>query len=415
MPEAKHDDRHAKPAAHAVTPANRLLGLRLLRATVDGALAVDFALYLRALGWDGRAIGGLLAMALAVGLAMTAFAGPLSDRIGRRGLMLGYHAVLALAAILALAANNITLVAATLLAQYGRGANGAAGPFGPVEQAWLADLTPPEARRRQFARNSAVGFLGMAAGGLVATVTPMRMVFVAAFLTSLAGGAIVAALPDVTRRAAAWRPPPASPSERRKLRRLAFANGLLGIGTGLTGPLLAYWFAVRFGHGPRSIGPVIAASFLAAAAASVLAARLAERLGTLPVVIGMRLAGLGMLLALPFAPGFAAAAALTILRSLCNRGTNGARQALSIGLGGEARMGWAASLNALSLAVPRIAGPAIAGALIAAGHDRIPFLLAALFQAGYLAVYAWSFRDEPGARPAQRPQPPGGAAIQNAG
>jgi MFS family permease len=398
-----------------MTPANRLLGLRLLRATVDGALAVDFALYLRALGWDGRAIGMLLATALAAGLAMTAIAGPLSDRIGRRGLMLAYHALLALAAILALVANDVTLIAATLLAQYGRGANGAAGPFGPVEQAWLADLTPPDGRRRQFARNSAAGFLGMAAGGLLAAALPMRLMFVGALLASLAGAVIVAALPDSARAAAPQRPAPAAPMQRRQLWRLAFANALLGVGTGLTGPLLAYWFAVRFGHGPRSIGPVIAASFLAAAGASVLAARLAERLGTLPVVIGMRLAGLGMLLALPFASGFTMAAVLSILRSLCNRGTNGARQALSIGLGGEARMGWAASLNALSLAIPRIAGPAIAGALIAAGHDRAPFLLAAGFQAAYLAVYTWSFRDEPAARPAVRPRAPGEAAAQSAG
>ncbi len=384
-------------------PSDRLVGLRLLRATVDGALAVDFALYLHGLGWDGRAIGTLLAGALAVGLAMTAIAGPLSDRVGRRGLMLAYHGLQALAAVLAVTASDFTLVAATLIAQYGRGANGAAGPFAPVEQAWLADLTPPETRRRQFARNSAAGFLGMAAGGLLAAASPMRLVFVFAFFASLAGAAIVAGLPDVARAAVPHRAPAAATAaQRRKLRRLAFANMLLGVGTGLTGPLLAYWFAIRFGHGPASIGPVIAASFAAAAGASVLAARLAERLGTLPVVVGMRLGGLAMLLALPFAPGFASAAALTVLRSLCNRGTNGTRQALSIGLGGEGRMGWAASLNAISLALPRVAGPAIAGALFEAGYVRAPFLLAAGFQAAYLAVYAWSFRDEPAARPSTR-------------
>lgn len=386
-----------------MTQADRLVLLRLLRATVQGALVVDFALYLRGLDWDGRSIGTLLATSLAAGLAMTAIAGPLSDRIGRRGLMLGFHALLAVAAILALMADDITLVIAAILAQYGRSSNGSAGPFGPVEQAWLADLTPAEARRRQFARNSAAGFLGMAVGGLFAAVSPVRMVFIAALLISLAGAAIVVTLPDPARPAAARRKPvPPTEAERAKLRRLAFANMLLGLGTGLTGPLLAYWFAIRFGHGPASIGPVIAASFAAAAGASLLAARLAERLGTLPVVIGMRLAGLAMLLALPFAPGFASAAALTVLRSLCNRGTNGTRQALSVSLVGEARRGTVAALNTLSLALPRVAGPAIAGALFEAGYFRAPFLLAAGFQAAYLAVYAWSFRGEPAARPAAR-------------
>lgn len=393
-----------------MTAASRLMALRLLRATVQGALVVDFALYLRELDWDGRAIGALLATALAAGLVMTAIAGPLSDRIGRRGMMLGFHALLALAAILALIADDTTLVIAAILAQYGRSSNGSAGPFGPVEQAWLADLTPQASRRRQFARNSAAGFIGMAAGGLLAAVTPVRMVFLAALLVSLVGAAIVATLPDPARPAARQRPQGATQPERRKLRRLAFANVLLGLGTGLTGPLLAYWFAIRFDHRPLSIGPVIAASFLAAAGASVLAARLAERLGTMPVVVGMRLAGLGMLLALPFAPGFASAAVLTVLRSLCNRGTNGTRQALSMSLVGETRRGGAAALNALSLAVPRIAGPAIAGALFAAGYDRAPFLLAAGFQAAYLAVYAWSFYDEPAARPTVAQREAGRAA-----
>ncbi len=389
-----------------MTQADRLVLLRLLRATVQGALVVDFALYLRGLDWDGRSIGMLLATSLAAGLAMTAVAGPVSDRIGRRGLMLGFHALLAVAAILALVADDITLVVAAVLAQYGRSSNGSAGPFGPVEQAWLADLTPAPERRRQFARNSAAGFLGMAIGGLLAAVAPVRIVFLAALLISLVGAAIVATLPDPVRPAATRRKPePPSPMERKKLRRLAFANTLLGLGTGLTGPMLAYWFALRFGHGPASIGPVIAASFAAAAGASVLAARMAERVGTLPVVIGMRLAGLAMLLALPFAPGFAAAAALTVLRSLCNRGTNGTRQALSVSLVGDTRRGAAAALNTLSLALPRVAGPAIAGAMFAAGYVRAPFLLAAGFQAAYLAVYAWSFRDEPAARPVARMPP----------
>ena len=40
--------------------------------------------------------------------------------------------------------------------------------------------------------------------------------------------------------------------------------------------------------------------------------------------------------------------------------------------------------SAISLALPRVAGPAIAGALFEAGYVRAPFLLAAGFQAAYL-------------------------------
>jgi MFS family permease len=50
----------------------------------------------------------------------------------------------------------------------GRGANGVAGPFGPVEQAWLARVVPHAERARVFSLNNAAAFAGMGAGALLA-------------------------------------------------------------------------------------------------------------------------------------------------------------------------------------------------------------------------------------------------------
>ena len=79
-----------------------LLATRFVRSIGQGALAVDFALYLRALGWSAVAISAVLSAALITGVVLTLFAGPLSDRGGRRRFLFAYEAVQTLAGLVAL-------------------------------------------------------------------------------------------------------------------------------------------------------------------------------------------------------------------------------------------------------------------------------------------------------------------------
>src|SRR6185437_1020688 len=123
-----------------------LLTIRFIRSIGQGALAVGFTLYLRALGWSAPAISGVLSGALALGVVLTLIAGPLSDRGGRRRFLFGYEFAQWLAGLAAaFSGASAILWAAALVGGFGRGGNGAAGPFSPVEQAWMAQaLTPAE-------------------------------------------------------------------------------------------------------------------------------------------------------------------------------------------------------------------------------------------------------------------------------
>lgn len=397
--------------------AKLLVFVRGLRSLSQGALVVDFALYLRALHWSGASIGVLLSASMVVGIVLTMMLGPLSDRIGCKRLLLGFEAGRVLAAIAALSSGNPSLlVPAAFLGQYGRGGNGTAGPFGSVERAWLAHLAPRNAWVSLYSLNSAIGFFGQAIGALIAMLpawlTPwlpgalaFRPLFAFALVTSLICASLISCVPEVPRTN---RPPanaaraPAENSEQeqetsraetRLLLRLVLANLMQGVGLGLSGPMIAYWFAISFGRGPGLIGPVMAGGFLLSAGASVVAGRLAHRYGIVPVVIGMRVVGVGLLAALPLVPVFSIAAGLQMARSLFNRGTNGVRQALSIGLVRSNRRGFAASLNSVSVSVPRAFGPLVAGLLFDAGWLALPFILAAGFQAAYLWFYAASFAE----------------------
>ena len=139
-----------------------LLATRFVRSIGQGALAVDFALYLRALDWSAVAISAVLSVALLVGVLLTLIAGPLSDRGGRRRFLLFYEAAQGLAGLAAfLSSQPVILSAAAMVGGFGRAGNGAAGPFSPVEQAWLAQAVIPTRRGPIYSLNAALGFLAM--------------------------------------------------------------------------------------------------------------------------------------------------------------------------------------------------------------------------------------------------------------
>jgi hypothetical protein len=94
-----------------------------------------------------------------------------------------------------------------------------------------------------------------------------------------------------------------------------------------------------------------------------------------------------------------------------NRGTTGARSALSISIVRPQRRGFAASMANVSMQVPRSFSPVLTGFLFAAGDLALPFFVGAAFQAAYIAVYYWSFGQmEPGFAGSRRSGSPSNAA-----
>ena len=406
-----------------------LLATRFVRSIGQGALAVDFALYLRALDWSAVAISAVLSAALITGVVLTLVTGPLSDRGGRRRFLLAYEAAQTLAGAVALvSAQPVLLWAAAMVGGFGRGGNGGAGPFAPVEQAWLAQAVTPMRRGPIYSLNAALGFLGNAVGAVLAaipsslhTILPGALAYRPLFLLSGVGSLLCCVLILLTPDSEARQPQfsvAATPrhgverQENRLVLRLMIANLLNGAGVGATGPLIAYWFAVRFGEGPAEIGPLMAGGFLMAAVASLATGWVSKWLGMVRAVIAMRLVGLALLIALPLSPNFGLAATLYILRAMFNRGTTGARSALSVSIVRPHRRGFAASMANVSMQIPRSVSPVLTGMLFAANNLALPFFIGAAFQGAYLAMYYASFRrvDEGMAHDAEPRVPIAGAA-----
>jgi len=394
---------------HPSREARLLIWMRATRSVGQGALAVDFALYLHSLKWSAPGIGALLMVALLLSAGLALVAGPLSDTRDRKGFLISYEYTQIAAALLALgSASPWALSVAAIVGGFGHGLNGGAGPFAPVELAWLSEHTNAKDRAAVYSLNTAAGFTGMGVGAFIASIPPLlesvlpgplsyRPLFGLVLISAMAGLLLLRHLPERD-----YAPPEEltdqkeahalTRTENRQMLKLFGVNAVNGIGIGLMGPLMAYWFAIRFGHGPLSIGPVMGVALFATATTSLFVGRLTQRFGALDSVMGMRYAGLGVLFLLPLAPTFPLAAFLYIVRSALNRGTVGARQALNMGLVRSHRRGLAASLNNVSVQIPRAIGPLFAGLLYHGGFLALPFFIAGGFQAAYLILYRRLFK-----------------------
>jgi len=386
-----------------------LLAARGARSIGQGALIVGFALYLDALGWSAPAIGALFTAGLIMDAAVVSVSGPASDRFGRKRFLIAFETAQIVAAGIALTtASTPWLVAAALIGGFGRGANGSSGPFAPVELAWLSQPLAATDRGRVYSANMALGFTGMGLGALL-SATPSyvqpwldgALAFRPLFALSLAGAVCCLLLLTAAHDEPNASEPTADHTdydtrqadahthrqENALLRRLFGINALNGIAIGLVGPLMAYWFAVRFGQSPAGIAPVMALAYGVTALSSIWAGWVVQYTGIIKAVIWMRGLGLILLLCLPLVPSFWMAAILHVARSALNRGTAGARQALTVSLVRPHRRGVATSTGSLAIQLPRAAGPMAAGLFFGAGYLAAPFCVAGGFFAAYLFFY----------------------------
>lgn len=230
----------------------------------------------------GSSLGGA---ALWGGLISTAFAvmqflcgplvGNLSDRFGRRPVLLASLAVMALDYVVMALAHSVWLL---LL---GRVVAGAASATHATANAFVADISAPDDRARRFGLIGAAfgaGFVaGPVLGGLAAGIDPRAPFWAAAALAAgnLAFGALV--LPETLPRPRAFRLAEANPlASLAALRRLPGLRLLLGV-MFLYAITFAVWPAIwsfygtaAFGWDARWIGLSLAVFGLAMAAAQAL-------------------------------------------------------------------------------------------------------------------------------------------------
>ncbi len=384
-------DRRVRGGRRAAGPRLPVgFGVLWITVAVDllgfGIVVPLLPLYARRLGAGPEAVGMLLAAFSAAQLVAAPVLGRLSDRVGRKPVLVVSLVGTALGSLLTgLAGSLWVLFLARVL-------DGASGGSVPVAQAAAADLTPAAQRTRVFGLIGAdygVGFVvGPALGGLAALGGTRTPFLVAAGIASANAVVAVRRLPETRSSAAAPGSAPAAPKRRRGLWRAVAGPGLvtlLVVGAfsafEATFPLLGHR---RLGLGLAGTGAVFAMVGLVAAAVQAavvhpLAARLGTR-GALRVGIVLEAVGLGLLAGVHTRPGLVLPLALvTAGQGLCTPTLS----ALVAAGAGHTERGGAPGLQQGLSALARVVGPALGGLAYTAGAG-VPFVAGAAVLGGAL-------------------------------
>lgn len=371
--------------------ARLLMASRGIRAFAFSYLNIVFAIYLDRLGYSTITIGVIFSVAYLSGALLTAVWGYLSDRYGRRRILM-------LLAVLTIISNTIFvffsslffILLAVIIANVGAGGSGGGGsgggPFNPVEEALLAEICQPENRNQIFAFNSFVGSvmgsLGALAAGLPqylqekhswSAVDSYKPLFVFTILFSFVLLFVYSRISEEVRAKAAERKiSKATGVFVTKMSILAFVDNF---GAGLAGSLVAYWFFLRFGVELKSLGFMFFIANFLAALSFLSAPIIARRLGIVKTMAFSHGLASIIYLSIPFAPTFFSAAVLLSIRSYFAYMDNPLRASFTMAMVQSSERGSAAGVTSLARVVPFGISPTIATYLMHSGLLTLPLFI----------------------------------------
>jgi MFS family permease len=359
-----------------------------------GALGVILVLYLAAAGLDAGQIGLLLTLTLVGDTLISLYLTTHADRIGRRRtLVLG--ALLMAAAGVVFAGSTgfvVLLVAATLGVLSPSGSE--VGPFLPIEQAALTEVTPAERRTSIYAWYNLTGSVATAVGALVAglVVGALRGAGwseVDAYRLILLSYAIrgLILIPIVRSVSPAVEVAPADTSIARRLglhksrgvvARLASLFALDAFAGGLIiQSLLAYWFHQRFGLPVEALGAIFFGANLLAAVSALAAARIAARIGLINTMVFTHLPSNVLLMLVPLMPTVELAIIVLLARFSISQMDVPTRQSYTMAVVEPDERSAAAGVTGIARTTGAALSPLIAAPLFAAGGlAAVPFFLA---------------------------------------
>jgi MFS family permease len=296
----------------------------------------DFNLYLGAIGLDRSTMGRLMSVSMLAGVLVAIPCGALSDRIGRRAVMAGGMALVAVA-LVAVLPGNLPLLFVGMAAL---GAGSVA--VSVVQIPFIAEHTRPDQRNEYFATWSAVGtmtsLVAVLVGGAIATEVASAFGLgggQAAYRVLLIGIAILGALSLVTVLPLANdRPGPDRPrqahggrfgmvvSDRALFARLLLPGFITSLGAGQLIPFLNVFIQGKFGLDLESINAILAITSLGTTLAILAQPALARRFGRIGSIVLVQASSIPFLLVLGFSPVlWSVIMAMAVRNSLMNAGS----------------------------------------------------------------------------------------------
>jgi MFS family permease len=392
-----------------VTDRRLLYTTAFLRAVATSLVGVLLGVYLGRQGISGAAFGtivssGLIGAALAAVLA-TFFA----DRIGRRRFLLALTSLsIAGTLVFASTSNPLVLAAAAFVGMLnGMGRDRGAALI--LEQAALPATTTDAGRTRVIAWYTMLQDLGHALGALLAGLpallaatpslgeSPHRLLLW--LCAALAVPSVIAylRLGPVIETGSARARSSISARSRAIVFKISALFAIDSLAGGfLTTALLSYFFFERFGVNEAVIGALFFGARLMNAASHLGAAWLARRIGLVNTMVFTHIPSSLLLASVAFAPSFAVAALLFLLREGLVEMDVPTRQSYVLAVvEPEARTFASGITNLVRLAAWAVA-PMFAGALMTNDSMHLPLVVGAAMKISYDLLLWRAFR---GVRP----------------
>jgi MFS family permease len=376
-----------------------------LRAATVGAVGVILAIFLGQSGHSLSTTGVLIGVGLTGATLITAAAGAVADRLGRR------RTLAAIAALMAGGYLGLALVheMAWLLpiAFFGmlNGMGRDRGPAGALEQAMLPETTDAGGRTWVLAWYN-VSLDAAHASGALAGATPALLAAAVGVGTDTAHritlglcAALVAAsaVPYLLLSRRVEVPPshpetpapPVAPETRGAVRRLAVLFGIDSLGGGfLSSALVGYWFLHTFALSEQQLAVLFFAARVLNALSHVGAAWLARRIGLLNTMVFTHLPSSFLLMSVPVAPSALMAVALFLCREGLVEMDVPTRQSYVMAIVPPQDRTYASAVTNLTRTAGWAAGPAVAGFVMQHVVMAGPLLLGGLLKIGYdVALY----------------------------
>jgi MFS family permease len=384
-----------------------LFATRFVRLFAYGSLSVVLVFYLVGVGLSAPQTGMLLTLTLAGDTVVSLFLTTRADRSGRRR-MLMVGAVLMVAAGLVFASTRtlwLLVVAGTVGVISPSGSE--VGPFWSIEQAALSHVVTDRTRTEVFAWYSLIGSLatalGALAGGAATRVfedTGMTAVSSYRIVVMLyaALGVILALLFSRLSRAAeattlgekkAFRATVAGLSgldrSRDVVMKLSALFALDSFGGGfVVQSFAAYWFYLRFGVNPATLGMIFFWANIFAGISALLASRLASRFGLVRTMVATHLPSNILLILVPLMPTLPLAVLVLLVRFSISQMDVPTRQSYIMAVVSPEERSAAAGITGVARTTGAAISPLFVGFMFARpALINLPFFIAGTLKIAY--------------------------------
>lgn len=381
--------RSAFPSTSGVSrESGYLIAASFLINFGGGYFIVARPVYLHEIGFDPTIIGILITIQGLLGVALSIPVAMLSDVVGRKRFVVYGLLLDALGSFLFFYSTDLALLI-TAQVVFSFVAASAGAPF----VAFFTETTTSENRNDLFVLLGFAGGIAISLGSFGSGLPPwlgqvlgtteasaFRILFLAVAASSLAAGLVAQFFVSEKRTTIAGgrislRGAIKLPKKSLGVVKKFSIVSLTGMGAGMLIPLLPLWYTLRFGVDVSAIGPLYGLIFLMTAIASLFTPALARRKGSIFTIVVPDLAGVAVLLAMPFAPGYLLAGGLMVVRSLLANMYTPIYESFMMGKIDPEERATSSSIIQMFDNIPRAYASGIGGYLFSLGLLDLPFFI----------------------------------------